>query len=102
MQVRIRSAGEWQSNHGLSNQNALLAMLLVFSLGLIALGLILNVLNKPSPQQATAHPATTQTQNANSPSTDPRSNELGLIKSIRACQDDTTYMSENLLPFDLF
>lgn len=73
--MQHRGAGKWRSNPGFSNQQALLALLVAFPLGLIAVGLLLNVLNKPSPQQTTAEPAATQTQTANSPGSETRSAE---------------------------
>lgn len=65
-----RTKIRWLSNGGFSNQQALLALLVAFPLGLIALGVLLNVLNKSSPQQATSQAAPlagSQTQNASPP-----------------------------------
>lgn len=74
--------GRWLSNPGFSNHQALLALLVAFPLGLIALGLLLNVLDKPSLLQPTAKPASAQTQNAKPPPENPASNELGTAEQM--------------------
>jgi serine/threonine-protein kinase len=64
-----------RSNSGFTNQQALLAILLVFPLGLIALGLILNVIKRPSLQPVPMPPAAKQTEPLNQAAPNPPSKE---------------------------
>jgi len=87
--MRNHTKAKSPSNHGFSNQQALLALLVAFPLGLIALGVLLNVLNKSSPKQATsqaAPPAGSQTQNASSPISNTSSNNTAPTEQV---QDNT-------------
>lgn len=84
--MRHRTKARCQSNSGFSYQQTLLALLVAFPLGLIALGVLLNALNKSSPQQATSHtkpPAGSQTDNASSPTSNTPSNKTASTEQIQ-------------------
>jgi hypothetical protein len=64
-----------RSDSGFSNQQALLAILVAIPVGLIGLGLILNMLNKPSLQQRPVQPAAEPTQQESLLTPDPPSKQ---------------------------
>lgn len=80
--MRHCAADRRRSISGFSNQQALLAILVAFPLGLIALGLILNMLKEPSQHQPSAPPTAKQGQSENPRTNNSSSQKTGSAASI--------------------
>lgn len=76
-----RVKGRTVSHSGFSNQQALLAILIAFPLGLISIGIILNLLIKPSAEQASKSTETKQTQSEDSAILNPPSSKSHSVET---------------------
>ena len=75
-----RVKGRTVSHSGFSNQQALLAILIAFPLGIISIGIILNLLIKPSAEQASKSTETKQTQSEDSAILNPPSRKSNSVE----------------------